>query len=81
VEFDEICFHEYICEIFPHSKLKWPNYTLPNMVNWANSDFEVFLSTDCRDVMSEHAVKHVHDVVHCQKPAAQIEFLAALAVS
>jgi len=53
---------------------------LPNMGNRASSDFAVFLLTDCCDIMSEHAVKRVCVVVHCQKLAALIEFLVASAV-
>jgi len=67
VKFDKICFHEHTCEIFPHSELKWPSYALPNMGHRASSDFAVFLPTHCCDVMSEHAVKRVCVVVHCQK--------------
>jgi len=59
VVFDEICFHENTREIFPHSELKWPSYTLPNIENLASSNFAVFLPTDCCDVMSEHVVKRV----------------------
>ena len=73
------CFHEHACEIFPHSELKWPSYTLPNMGNRASSVSAVFLPTHCCDVMSEHAVKRVCVVVHCQKPSALIEFYAASA--
>jgi len=78
-EFDKMCSHEHTCKIFPHSELKWPSCTLPNMGNRTSSDFAVFLPIDCCDIMSEHAVKRVC-VVHCQKRAALIEFLAALAM-
>jgi len=50
------------------------------MGNRESSDFAVFLLTDCCDIMSEHAVKRVCVVVHCQKLAALIEFLVASAV-
>jgi len=80
VDFDKIFFHEHTYEIFPHSEPKWPSYALAHMGNRASSDFAVFLPPHCCDVMSEHAVKRVCVVVHCQQPAALIEFSVALAV-
>jgi len=77
VEFDKICFHEHTSENFLYGELKWQSYTLPNMGHRASSYFAVFLPTDCCDVMSEHAVKRVCVVVHCQNPAALIEFSVA----
>jgi len=66
IEIDKRCLHEHACEIFsPHCELEWPSYGLPNMGNWASSDFGVFSVIRRRDVIAEHALKRSCVVVHC----------------
>jgi len=44
------------------------------MGNQASSDFAVFLPNHYYDIMSEHAVKHVCVVVHCQSQLPWLSF-------